>query len=111
MLRWLAIGLVAYVVFKLLTNTLRKHTQDQKSSERQAPEEAHTKTTGNMVKDPVCGSYVDADTSISVRDGATVYHFCDYECRDAFLNQLRVSGRSISQHTAQNGDQDDSTLK
>ena len=107
MLRWFAIGLVVYVVFKLLTNTLRKHTQDQTPPERQSPEEAHMKTTGNMVKDPVCGSYVDADTSISVRDGATVYHFCDYECRDAFLNQLRVSRRSI----AQNDDQNDSISK
>jgi len=92
MIRWIVIGLVAYVLFKLVTNEMRKRAADAHSK---APQEnTSAENTGNMVKDPVCGIYVDAASSISVRNGAQVDHFCSYECRDSFLEKLRAGGQN-----------------
>jgi len=39
---------------------------------------------GELKKDPVCGTYVSADTSVTKRiDGHTVY-FCSPTCRDKY---------------------------
>ncbi|MFW5931794.1 MAG: YHS domain-containing protein [Desulfohalobiaceae bacterium] len=44
---------------------------------------------GEMVKDPVCGTYVSVDSDIRVKQGGQVYYFCSYECRDRFLQENR----------------------
>lgn len=91
MLRWLVIGVVGYVLYKLVTNEMRKRAADNAKS---AAKEKKT-PTGEMVKDPVCGAYVAVASSVSVRDGAEVHRFCSYECRDSFLEKLRAAGRTI----------------
>ena len=47
--------------------------------------------TGEMVKDPICGTYVPADANIRARVGDKVYAFCSYECRDAFIKRLEAT--------------------
>ena len=89
MMRWLIIALVAYILYKLVTNEMRKRDAAQTAAK------THKAPTGDMVKDPICGSYVDVASSVSVRDGDTVHRFCSYECRDTFLEQLRGTGRKI----------------
>lgn len=93
MIRWLVLGVIAFVLYKLVTNEMRKRAE--KSAAKQTAETNRKAATGNMVKDPVCGVYVDVASSISVRDGDNVHRFCSYECRDAFLQQLRGEGREI----------------
>ncbi|MCX5874667.1 MAG: YHS domain-containing protein [Deltaproteobacteria bacterium] len=39
-----------------------------------------------MVKDPVCGTYVLARDSIHVRTRGQTYYFCSDECRKRFLS-------------------------
>ena len=51
-------------------------------------EKEHLIATGEMVKDPVCGAYIDSDSNITVRDGKTVHRFCSYDCRDEFLKRI-----------------------
>ena len=111
MLRWLLIGIVAYGLYRLITNEIRKRMKDQVAAENQATTDTQREMTGNMAKDPVCGSYVDAAESISVRDGAKTYHFCSYDCRDAFLNQLRTTGRIVEQKTATSDTEDQDAFK
>ena len=85
------IGIAAYVLYKLFTNEKgRKDKSDVKVKERKI-------ATGEMVKDPICGSYVDVDASIKVRDGKKLHHFCSYECRQKFLEELEGEGRDIPQ--------------
>ena len=43
-----------------------------------------------MVKDPICGTYVEKDGSIRVREGEKVHVFCSYECRDKYLKQIEA---------------------
>lgn len=51
------------------------HERPQKSGEDTKKEKEHLIATGEMVKDPVCGAYIDSDSNITVRDGKTVHRF------------------------------------
>lgn len=79
MLRLLIIAAGLYVVYKLFFSGKKK---DKKSYNL---ENSEHKTVGDMVKDPVCGTYVSVNSDIRVREGDKVYFFCSYECRDKFL--------------------------
>ena len=89
MLKWLIIALAAFVLYKLVFND--KGRKDKEEDKQRARKIA----TGEMVKDPVCGAYVDVEGSISVRDGKAVHRFCSYDCRVKFLEQLEASGREL----------------
>ncbi len=104
MTRWLILALVAFVLYKLITNEMRKRSSGEAKDD--AKEQARKVATGEMVKDPSCGVYVDADASISVRDGNTIHRFCSYECRDAYLQKLQASGREIPITKTQNEEDD-----
>lgn len=41
-----------------------------------------------MVQDPVCGTYVDKNSSITVRNGDQTLHFCSYECRQKYIDKF-----------------------
>ncbi|SDN27456.1 hypothetical protein SAMN04488516_101251 [Desulfonauticus submarinus] len=71
-----------YILFKLITNDKKKKQQTFQNKE-------NTKVpSGEMVKDPICGTFVPKNSDIRVRIGEKVECFCSYECRDKFLKQL-----------------------
>ena len=37
-----------------------------------------------MVRDPVCGTFVVADRAVTLMDGRTLVHFCSDACRDKY---------------------------
>jgi YHS domain-containing protein len=39
---------------------------------------------GELKKDPVCGTYVSADTSVTKRIKGQTVHFCSPACRDKY---------------------------
>lgn len=82
MWKWLILVLAGYVLYRMFMNDRNKKSKDEKK------EKENLVATGEMVKDPVCGAYIDADSTISVRDGETVHKFCSYECRDEFLRRV-----------------------
>ena len=41
--------------------------------------------TGKLMKDPVCGTYVSQEQSLSTTHGSESFYFCSEECRDKFL--------------------------
>ncbi len=89
MTKWIIIALAIFVLYKLITNEKgKKEKSETKAKERKI-------AAGKMVKDPICGTYVDVDSSISVRDGSATHRFCSYECRQAYLDKLEASGREI----------------
>lgn len=89
MYKFLLIGLALVVLYKLITNDRGKKAQD----ESKVREKKIAK--GELIKDPACGTYVDPENAISVRDGDKRYCFCSYDCRDKFLKDLEESGRAI----------------
>ena len=82
MWKWLILILVGYALYRMFMNDRKKSGEDTKK------EKEHLIATGEMVKDPVCGAYIDSDSNITVRDGKTVHRFCSYECRDEFLKRI-----------------------
>ena len=89
MWKWGVILAAVVVLYKLFMNDKGRKTKDEsKAKERKI-------AAGELVKDPVCGAYVDAEGSISVRDGATIHRFCSYDCRKKFLEELQGQGLDI----------------
>ena len=93
MMRILIICVAVYILYRLFKNDFL-HKKQKDDLEDQKERDAKI-ATGEMVKDPECGTYISSDSGITVRDGQTVHHFCSYECRDKFLNRLREGGRQI----------------
>ncbi|MDY7000405.1 MAG: transcriptional regulator [Thermodesulfobacteriota bacterium] len=84
MLKILIFVAAGFLLYKLVTGSKRqKAVQKEKAEENLA-------ASGEMVKDPVCGTYVPKDADIRVRDGDKVHCFCSYDCRDKYLKQVKA---------------------
>jgi len=89
--KWLLVAAALFILYKLFMGDRgRDEKKEAKVQERKI-------AAGEMVKDPVCGTYVEVDSSIKVRDGQDVHHFCSYDCRQKFLEQMQASGREVPQ--------------
>ena len=44
--------------------------------------------SGELKKDPSCGTYISAATSIKQNVGGETHHFCSPECRDKYVASL-----------------------
>mgnify|MGYP000304264034 CR=1 FL=1 len=58
MWKWLILILVGYALYRMFMNDRKKSGEDTKK------EKEHLIATGEMVKDPVCGAYIDSDSNI-----------------------------------------------
>lgn len=91
MWKWIILALAAYALYRLFANDIKK--KQQKNDD--VAEKERKVASGELVKDPECGTYIDAESSITIRDGETVYRFCSYDCRDAFLKKLQTGSRVL----------------
>ncbi|MBO6002372.1 MAG: transcriptional regulator [Desulfovibrio sp.] len=76
-------AIVCYVLYRLFMND-RKKQDEKKAAERERKIQSD-----EMVKDPVCGTYVDKSSAISVRSGDQVLYFCSYECRQKYIESVQ----------------------
>lgn len=82
MLKFVVIGIACFVMWKLFSGDQKKKQAGQgKQQEKKVK-------AGEMVKDPICGTYVEKDSDIRVRNGEKVECFCSYECRDKYIKRL-----------------------
>ena len=44
--------------------------------------------TGELKKDPVCGTYISTATSVKEKVGGETMHFCSQGCRDKYVASL-----------------------
>jgi len=56
--------------------------QDTPTASNSAPR------TGELKKDPACGTYIATETSIKEKVGGEILHFCSRECRDKYVASL-----------------------
>ncbi len=82
MLKFIVIGVALFLVYKLFMGDKKKRDMNHQQDIKQKV------ASGEMVKDPICGTYVEKDGDIRVREGEKVHVFCSYECRDKFLKQI-----------------------
>jgi ribosomal protein L24E len=88
MWKWLILALAAYALYRLFVNDWKKR---QGSKEDEKTKNARMAADGEMAQDPECGAYISVDSGITVRDGETIYRFCSYDCRDAFVRRIQES--------------------
>ena len=94
MLKWLVILAAGYFLFRMFTNDSRHKKQEvQKQKEEKI-------ATGELVKDPTCGTYIDADAGITVRNGDIIHRFCSYECRDAYVKKVQNEQKKVADASA-----------
>ena len=48
--------------------------------------------TGELKRDPVCGTYISTSTSLKHGAGSETVHFCSAACRDKFLASATTRG-------------------
>jgi len=82
MLKILIVVVVGFILYKLLTN------DQKKKKEKVVKEQEKMAANGVMVKDPICGTYVDKDSDIRVKKDNDVLCFCSYDCRDKYLKRI-----------------------
>lgn len=70
-----------WLVRRLLASTA---ASPQRAAEGTASSQA-PKSARRLVRDPVCGMYVDETLSIPMREGDELLHFCSIACRDAYV--------------------------
>ncbi|MGL1862363.1 MAG: transcriptional regulator [Pseudodesulfovibrio sp.] len=85
MLKFLVIGVALFLVYKLFMGDKKKKQMNQAKTVKDKA------ASGEMIKDPVCGTYVEKDGNIRVKEGEKVHVFCSYECRDRFIKQLEAT--------------------
>lgn len=82
MLKFIVIGVALFLVYKLFMG-------DKKKKEMEKEKTVKSKAAaGEMIKDPICGTYVERDGNIRVKEGDKTHVFCSYECRDKYIKQL-----------------------
>jgi uncharacterized protein len=83
LLRFLLVFLLGVLVLRALGRLLAGLVDG--ASAPRAPRSGPPERGVQMVRDPVCGTFLPPDTAVSVRerDGAVRY-FCSEKCRDAY---------------------------
>ncbi|WP_028574457.1 transcriptional regulator [Desulfonatronovibrio hydrogenovorans] len=82
MLKFVILIVVGFILYKLLIN------DQKKKKEKVTKEKEKMAANGVMVKDPVCGTYVDKGSDIRVKKDGNVLCFCSYDCRDKYLKRI-----------------------
>jgi YHS domain-containing protein len=80
--------LVALLGVRLLSRWLGRHFGPHPAAGGR-PERPPTtpELRGAMVKDPVCGTWVDPRIALALPSGKETIHFCSEECRKAYSEQ------------------------
>jgi len=79
-IRILALALIVWLIRSVLMSI-------QKGFGKTSPKKTHEKETSVMVKDPVCGMYMDSRLAIRLdRRDKTVY-FCSEKCKSEYLSE------------------------
>ena|ERR1700687_4497178 len=72
------------IIFKGFSNLVSPPStpQAKPSSASEVP------LTGELKKDPACGTYISAATSLKEKVGGETFYFCSKQCRDKYVGSL-----------------------
>ena len=71
-------------VFRSVFAVLRQGRADSRQPASGGAPQRPTTPVAELKKDPVCGTYVSAATSLTRTVNGSVVHFCSPECRDKY---------------------------
>ncbi len=78
LLRILLFVLAVWLIKRILTALMGTFRRTDSRVNAQNP-------TKNMVKDPVCGMYMDSRLAIRLENRKGIFYFCSEDCRKKFL--------------------------
>jgi YHS domain-containing protein len=58
------------------------------------PQDASGKPSQKMVKDPVCGMYMDSRLAVRLDGGEEVLYFCSEECKNKYISASSGAGKA-----------------
>ncbi len=70
-----------WLVQRLLALVLGKGKRQGASSKR----DPKSQNGNRMVKDPICGMYLDPRLAVAIEKSTDTYYFCSQECRRKYL--------------------------
>ena len=84
LIRFLVLVLLVRLVWKLLSGVVgRAARQPQVPPAKGLP----------LVRDPVCGTYIDQTRAVALRRKGETHYFCSENCRTAFQQDSRARAR------------------
>ena len=84
LLGWVIRVLVMALILRAVVSFVRGLTSGVKGSRPAASGDGGPPRSVPLVKDPVCGTYVEPSHAVSTRTGSTVHYFCSETCRRTF---------------------------
>lgn len=94
-IKLLLVVAAGYFLYKMFSN-------DKKFKKKATGGQSAEAVGDDMVKDPICGSYVSREGSIRVRNGDQVMCFCSYDCRDKYVKRLQSGAAQAEQVQSNN---------
>jgi YHS domain-containing protein len=90
---YLLLTVVVITVLRSIVGIVLKGVAEAMKSGSSAPGAAprpsnQVPLTGELKKDPVCGTYISTASSIKEKVGGEIVHFCSQECRDKYVATL-----------------------
>jgi len=64
------------------------------ASKRSGTKEDIAGTPNNMVKDPVCGMYMDSRLALRLDSRKESFYFCSEECKNKYLGKSSTTGEA-----------------
>ena len=83
LLRIFLFALVFYVVGGAIRRLLLPFSSRKQTGPRRTDS---IPSAGQLVKDPVCGTYVVAETAVTETRGSEQFSFCSENCRQRFIS-------------------------
>jgi YHS domain-containing protein len=76
--------LLLFLLVRALLKTIFAASRSAMSPQTASKKPPPTPTGGELKKDPVCGTYVSAGSSITRTINGQLHYFCSAECRDKY---------------------------
>jgi len=91
-LRWLIIGLLFFLIFRLLKNWGRSALSRPESGPGPKPYQPPEDQAEDLVQDPQCGVFFPRSEGLASAVGGRVIYFCSKDCRDKYLEARGEKG-------------------
>jgi uncharacterized protein len=95
LLRYFLYIIVGYLIYKVIRMGLSESKKfESKSNNKYKYASSGKVNGGEMVKDPMCNTYIPKKNAIKDTIKGETYYFCSRECRDNFANKLKNGNKS-----------------
>jgi YHS domain-containing protein len=78
------LAVVAWAFWRFVDGVIDTFGGLPRGREARGPERQHGAPAVKLARDPVCGTWIDPGSSLTVSAGGTAHHFCSAKCRDEF---------------------------